>query len=128
MWSIKSLTVSSSDQTTIVLNWFNKQTEAVQNRFLVEMKFLTGLAGGAWVRPYVGQLHGQCEGLIEIVMTVQDAQYRPIGYFSGKQEFTFVFFAMEKNNEFDPPNTCELAQAAKQIAMTHKERVREITF
>jgi hypothetical protein len=128
MWTVKSLTLSAANQKTIVLDWFENQTEAVQNRFLVEMKFLIGLPGGSWVRPYVGLLHDKCEGLVEIVLTVKEEQYRPIGYFSGEKEFTFLFFAMEKDDEFDPLNTCELAQAAKQITMAHKERIREINF
>lgn len=128
MWTLKSLTLSGSTERTLVADWFDGQTEAVQNAFYIRMKFLIGLPGDGWNRPYVGQLHGKCRGLFEIVLKVDNVQYRPIGYFSGKEEFTFVFFATERDRKLDPPNTCELAQQAKNITLSNKERVREITL
>ena len=126
MWTLKSLTISYSDSRTVVGEWFNSQTDSVQNAFLVRMKFLVNLPGNAWDRPYVGQLHRKCKGLFEIVLEVENVQHRPIGYFSGKEEFTFLFFATERDGKLDPPNTCWLAQEAKTITLASKERVREI--
>lgn len=37
-------------------------------------------------------------------------QYRPIGFFSGKMEFTFLIFANEVGGKFVPPTACEIAQ------------------
>jgi len=128
MWTLKSLTVSEKDAETIVHKWFENQTDAVQTAFLARMKFLVGLPGNGWDRPYVGQLHGQCKGLFEIILEADNVQHRPIGYFSAKEEFTFLLFATEKDDEFRPKNTCKLAQLAKQIASTCEERVREINI
>jgi hypothetical protein len=128
MWTLKSLTVSGSDRRPIASVWFDGQTESVQNAFLARMRFLVALSGHGWDRPYVGQLHRECKGLFEIVLKVDNVQHRPIGYFSGKEEFTFLFFATERDHKLDPPGTCKLAQAAKDIAISHKERVCEITI
>jgi hypothetical protein len=128
MWILKSLTISDSNNKTIVADWFYSQDEEVQAAFETRMKFLVGLPGDGWNRPYVGQLRRGCKGLFEIILKVENVQHRPIGYFSDKEEFTFIFFATERDGEFDPPNTCELAQRAKIIATLNKGRVREITI
>jgi hypothetical protein len=125
MWTLKSVTISYSDSRTIVSDWLEDQTDEVQTAFLVRMKFLVGRPGNGWDRPWVGQLHGRCKGLFEIVLKVNKVRHRPIGYFSGKEEFTFLPFATERDNKLDPPNVCELAQKAKKIILLHKERVRE---
>ncbi len=86
-----------------------------------------------WDRPDVGQLrHGDCKGLFEIVLFADKVQHRPIGYFSGKKEFTFVAFAVEKGNKFEPPNICKTAKARIKLIEEEKEeekkRVREFTL
>ena len=114
---------------TIVAEWYAAQDDAVQAAFLGRMKFLRGLPGNGWDRPYVGQLRGKrCKGLFEIVIEVGNVQYRPIGYFSGEMEFTFVAFAEERDNKLIPESTCDTAKKNIEIIKQNKERVRGITF
>lgn len=127
-WKIKSVTLSETSNRTIVLDWFEAQDEDVQNAFLMRMKFLLTLPPSAWDRPYVGQLTRNCKGLFEIRLKVNKVQYRPIGYFSGAEEFTFLAFATERDRKFDPVNICETAFNRKALIEARKERAREITF
>ncbi len=82
-----------------------------------------------WDRPFVGQLRkGECKGLFEIVLKVNNVQHRPIGYYSAKMEFTFLAFATERDGKFDPPNVCGTAKKRIEIIREDKERVREFTI
>jgi hypothetical protein len=130
-WTLKALVDKRSEETpksTVVKQWFAGQYEHVQQAFLVRMKFLAGLPADGWDRPYVGQLrHGECKGLYEIVISVADVEHRPIGYFSGKQEFTIVAFATERDGNFDPKSVCATAKKLIQAIKEGKEHVRVFT-
>jgi hypothetical protein len=125
-WKLKSLTDANDD--IIVSEWLDSQTPEVQFAFETRMKFLVAQSGGGWDRPNVGQLHGKCKGLFEIRLKVNKVQYRPIGYFSGPQEFTFVAFATERDGKFDPPDICKTAQARRVLIELNKERSRAFTI
>jgi len=127
LWKLKSLTLPNSTR-TIVAEWFAAQDDAVQAAFLGRMKFLIGLPGDGWDRPYVGQLRRECKGLFEIVIEVGNVQYRPIGYFSGEMEFTFLAFATERDDRLVPASVCDTAKRNIEIIEQHKERAREITI
>jgi len=68
--------------------------------------------------------HGDCKALFEIVISVANAEHRPIGYFSGKQEFTIVAFAVERDGSFDPKSVCGAAKKLIQAIKEGKEHVR----
>lgn len=124
LWTLKSFT--NPDGKTIVAEWYEQQDDAVKAAFLTRMKFLRAQSEDGWDRPQVGQLrHGSCKGLYEIVLKVNKVQHRPLGYYSGKLEFTFVAFATERDGQFDPPNICDTAQERIAFIKIHKERVRE---
>jgi hypothetical protein len=126
MWKLKSFT-QADKKTPILEEWFENQTPSVQTAFLNRMKDLIKKPGNGWNRPDVGQLRHECSGLYEIVLKVDKVQYRPIGYYSGKEEFTFVAFALEKGGKFVPPNICKTA--FKRIELIKTEgRVCEITI
>ena len=127
-WKLKSVTVSGVVSTTIVSEWFEAQDDAVQMAFLTRMKFLIELPYDGWKRPYVGQLRRECKGLFEIRLPVNKVQHRPIGYFSGIREFTFLAFATERDNKLNPINICETAFNRKTMIESNRERVREITI
>ena len=112
----------------IVAEWYERQADAVKVAFLTSMKFLRAQPEDKWDRPQVGQLrHGSCKGLYEIVLKVNGVQHRPIGYYSGKMEFTIVAFATERDRRFNPPNICDTAQERVAFIKNHKERAREFT-
>lgn len=126
LWLLKSYT--RPDGKLLALEWYEEQSPAVQAAFITRMKFLQAQPEDGWDRPEVGQLrHGSCKGLFEIVLKVNKVQHRPIGYFSGKMEFTIVAFATERGGQFDPPNICDTAQERIAFIKNHKERVREFT-
>lgn len=81
-----------------------------------------------WQRPYIGKLRDKCKGLYEIRFEVGNVQHRPIGYFSGELEFTFLAFATERGSKFNPLHICETAQKRKQLIEQRKERAREFKF
>jgi hypothetical protein len=124
MWTLKSYT--SPNGKTIVSEWLDVQSEEVQEAFIARMKFLRGLPANGWNRPRVGQLRrGSCKGLFEIVISLPNVEHRPIGYFSGKMEFTIVAFATERDSKFDPITICDTAQSRIEIIRNNKERCRE---
>jgi hypothetical protein len=113
---------------TVLKIWFEGQTEDVQAAFLVIMKHLIPLRGNAWGRPYVGQLRRECKGLYEIVVSMPDIEHRPIGYFSGRMEFTFLAFATERDGKLVPNSVCETAHRFIRLIDEGKEHVRVVTF
>ena len=124
MWKLRSFVLPNGK--SLVSEWYAAQSEEVQEAFLARMKFLFGLSGNGWGRPYVGQLRwASCKGLFEIVISVNGVEHRPIGYFSGKMEFTFLGFATERDGKFDPLTVCDVAQKRKDIIHSNKERSRE---
>jgi hypothetical protein len=130
LWTVKGLVDRrSAKQETIVAQWYERQQEDVQIAFVTRMKFLRGLPEDGWDRPYVGQLRWkECKGLFEIVISVHEVEHRPIGYFSGKMEFTIVAFATERDGKFEPRSVCETAQRIVRQIAEGKEQARVITF
>jgi hypothetical protein len=131
MWKLRSFT--RPDGTPIVKKWLKGATSELKAAFYLRMNALIKLPADGWDRPDVGQLrHGACKGLFEIVLYANKIRHRPIGYFSGKQEFTFLAFAEERGNTFDPPNICETAQERKSLIenepIKEKKRVCDITL
>jgi len=125
-WKIKGFIVAEGNSKTIVADWYEAQSEDVKAAFYARMEFL--IQRDQWDRPYVGQLRAKCAGLFEIVLRVANVQHRPIGYFSGKREFTFLAFATERDGEFDPRDICKTAFNRKALIESKKERAREIRF
>ncbi len=132
LWTLKSLVDRRSEQNpkeTIVKQWFEGQYEDVQDAFLARMKFLRGLPDDGWDRPFVGQLRRkECKGLFEIVISAENVEHRPIGYFSGKKEFTIVAFATERDGQFDPKTICETAKRLIKGIEDGTENVREFVI
>lgn len=65
-------------------------------------------------RPAVGQLHGKCRGLYELVLFVDKIQFRPIGCYGPRPgEFTLLAGATEKGSQLFPENICATAQARR---------------
>lgn len=131
MW--KLLNFTDRDGNGIVKEWFSDQTVEMKATFLARMNALVKLPGDGWDRPDVGQLrHGDCKGLFEIVLFANDTQHRPLGYFSGKEEFTFLAFATEKGSKLLPKDICKTAKTRQKLVederVKEKKRVREFTL
>lgn len=131
MWKLRCFT--NQDGKPISEKWLKEATSELKAAFFLRMIALTKLPADGWDRPDVGQLrHGDCKGLFEIVLKANKIQHRPIGYFSGNQEFTFLAFAEERDNKFVPPNICSTAQARKALIENEpnkeKKRVCDINI
>jgi hypothetical protein len=64
--------------------------------------------------------------VLEMKFTVQNIQFRPLGYFGPhRHEFTFLVGAIEKNNRFVPLNAPELAIEHKNIVEANPARAIE---
>jgi hypothetical protein len=70
----------------------------------------------------VGQLHGDCNGLFELVLYVDKIQFRPIGCYgpAKRGEFTLLIGAIEKGGKFTEPNVCR--RAHERAARIHDKR------
>jgi hypothetical protein len=123
MWKLKSYTSQGGKK--LVREWYDEQDESVQIAFEIALKFLSQQPPEWWDRPRIGKLRKECKGLIEIIFEVGNVQHRPIGYYSGKLEFTIVAFATERGGKFDPVNVCETAKKRIAIIEADKERARE---
>lgn len=115
--------MTSKDE-LLVKEWHGNIDKFVWLEFKTALKFLDGQPPVNWVRPYIGTLSKECKGLIEIRFDVGSVEYRPIAYYSGKQEVTILFFATERDNKFDPPTACQIAQRRKDEIEKDKEKSR----
>ncbi|MBI3967131.1 MAG: type II toxin-antitoxin system RelE/ParE family toxin [Chloroflexi bacterium] len=63
-----------------------------------------------WEPQYVSALKGECKGLIELRITVNGVQYRPIGcYGPDRHEFTLLVGTVEKGSRLEPRDACAIA-------------------
>ncbi|MEO5859884.1 MAG: hypothetical protein ABIR33_13150 [Pyrinomonadaceae bacterium] len=130
MWKLKSFT--NQEGVPIINKWFKNATPQLKAAFLTRMNDLKKLPHNGWGRPDVGQLRRECSGLYEIILFANDTQHRPIGYFSGDGEFTFLAFAIERGNRFEPANICETAHQRRKLVedekQLEKKRVAQFTL
>ena len=63
-------------------------------------------------RPDVGFMRRECKGLLEIVLTVGNVEYRPLAYYgpdTRKRQVTILRGAIEKDGRLQPPTACATA-------------------
>jgi hypothetical protein len=125
-WTWKAYKTSKG--TSVVTEWRESVSATVWTEFRASVEFLDGQPPVNWTRPYIGKLRHDCKGLIEIRFDHGNVQYRPIGFYSGKQEFTILFFATEKGGKFVPLAACEIAQRRRNEIEKDKEKSREWWF
>ncbi|MBI3439007.1 MAG: type II toxin-antitoxin system RelE/ParE family toxin [Proteobacteria bacterium] len=99
--------------------------DALQAKLDTRLRFLRQQPRDRWVRPYFDTLDDDCSGLGEVRFEYKNVQYRPIGFSSGKLEFTFVFVAIEKGGKFVPKNTCKVAQERKTETEKDRNKARD---
>lgn len=130
LWKLKDFTTLSGRH--ITAEWCKDVDDIVWLGFALHMDYLCDQPRSNWVFPYVRQLSGGkkkkkkgCAGLYELRFDVGNVEYRPLGYFTGEWEFTILFFAEERGDEFVPPNACETAKKRQAVIDADKERARE---
>jgi hypothetical protein len=77
--------------------------------FRSRLRYLSQLEQNEWREPTIKTLHGECRGLSEIRFKGDGVEQRPLGFVSGRYEFTLLFWATEKNNRFVPKSACATA-------------------
>src|SRR4051812_26065468 len=105
LWTLKTYITSGEEK--LVKLWCQSVDDVVWMAFAFHMDYLCGQMADKWGRPWAEKLHGECAKLVEIIFEVDNVQYRPLGFFSGPMEFTFVYFATEVNDRFEPVTACE---------------------
>lgn len=109
IWTIRCYK-SESDRNQIK-EWYDEQSAAVQAAFDSALSYLENQERTAWVRPKCSALKGDaCKGLFEIRFKADKKQIRPLGYFGpSENEFTILFCAIEKGDQFVPKDACKTA-------------------
>lgn len=109
--------------------WHDSQLKAdkkVCAKFLSRLQTLANLTHEDWKMPMFRQLHGEADGISEIRFEVGNVQYRPLGYFSGKNEYTLLLPATEKGSQFIPRSAIETAQMRKIEVLTDRSKTHAL--
>lgn len=110
----------SERRESTVHSWYQGQTPKARAVFDTTLKYLRDRL--KWDMPYARVLEGECDGLIEIRFKAEKVQHRPLGFYGPLiLEFTIVFFATERDGEFNPPNSCATALGRKTIVYGNRE-------
>jgi hypothetical protein len=95
-------------------------------------EFIRGLQGvREWQFPDTRQLHGPCDGLVELRICCNKVEYRPLGFYASGYRFVLVFGALEKGrgrkakSNFDPPTACRTALERKKAILERRARICE---
>ena len=121
IWSIRCYL--SGDRRNQIKGWYDLQSASVQAHFDSAMSYLVSQPRTAWVRPKATRLSGNNNReLYEIRFKAGNKQIRPLGYFGPHQgEFTILFCALEKGNEFVPKDACEQAEKRRKKVDKNKD-------
>lgn len=73
-----------------------------------------------WVRPYYATLPN---GIGEIRFEYKNVQYRPLGFWGpNRNEFTFLFFALEISDRFEPETALGIAVVRRGLVVEKPAR------
>lgn len=118
VWTFRSYV--SADGEKEVESWYAAQSLKVQATFDRRIATLRQMEPNEWREPYVKQLDGECDGLVEIRFKTANVQHRPLGFYGpGRMEFTILFFAIEKGDQFKPKDACRIALRRKEYVLAN---------
>ena len=96
-----------------IQEWIKYLPTKAQASIEVRIRYLA--LGGNWCRPNAAKLQGY-DSIWEIIVLSENIQYRPLGCFGpGKNIFSILIGAIEKNNRFVPKNAPKIAEERKQL-------------
>jgi hypothetical protein len=73
----------------------------------------------------VGQLRHKCSGFFELILKVDKAQYRPMGYYGpGKREFTLLGMSIEKGGVLVDDSDCSKVKERHSLII-NRSHIRE---
>lgn len=112
-----------------ILAWIEDRTRVPSKAKAKIQRILLQLAGTPlWTRPLASNLDGY-PGIVEIRIRWMNTQHRLLGYRGpGEREFTLLFPALEKDDQFVPLNAPAIAVSRMSIVQSDRSRVREHRF
>jgi hypothetical protein len=125
LWTFRDFTDESGDN--VIAAWVGsirsgKKQAKVAARWDAMLEHLRNIENSDWPTGWFTELTGY-EGILEMKFTVQNIQWRPLGYFGPRRhEFTFLIGAMEKNNRFVPTDAPSTAANRRQIVELNPQR------
>jgi len=108
----------------------DKRQVPVKARAKIQRILLQLVGTALWTRPLASNLD-YYPGIVEIRIRWMNTQYRLLGYRGpAVREFTLLFPALEKDDEFVPPNAPVIAETRMAIvdSDTARERICEHVF
>ena len=109
-WTFRSYLTARGDH--VLQLWYDALGEQAQAKFDVRLRHLRQQPISGWTRPYFDKLAGKYADLGKLRFESGNVQYRPLGYFTGPHEFTFVFpEATERGSKWDPKTARDIAKA-----------------
>jgi len=112
----------------VIDEWYRAQPDKLKAKFDTRVRYLQQQPRQAWVRPYFDTLSGECADFGEIRFEWKNVQYRPIGFTSGKLEFTLVLVAEERGGKFIPRGVCETARKRRDEVIRDRRRAHDCAF
>jgi hypothetical protein len=97
-----------------LLEQYNAKSKQAQAKLRSRLSSILCLPIEDWYRCELAKpLRRDGAGLVEIRFLADRIQQRPLGFVSGSDEFTLLFWAEEKGWKWVPRNACDIAQKRK---------------
>ena len=125
LWTFRDFTDDSGNN--VIVEWINaihpnKKRIKVIARWDGMLEHLQNLENSDWPTGWFTELAGY-SGILEMKFTVQNIEWRPLGYFGPhRHEFTFLIGAIEKNNRFVPADAPSTAANRRHIVDAQPQR------
>jgi hypothetical protein len=98
----------------LIHDWIEGLPMKARVRLQVQIPILAGLP--LLRLPYTRMLEGECDGLFEIRIEVDNVQYRPLAYYGPeKREITILTGATEVGGQLQPPGICATALSRRDL-------------
>lgn len=118
-WSFRDFVSERGEN--IILSWLHGLPAQAQE----DINTMVGLleVTERLVRPDVGWLRRECDGLLELRVKSGPVQYRPIGcQLLGERIVILLAGATERDRRLEPLNVCETAFRRMDLVLTNLER------
>lgn len=115
----------AADGSSDIVDAYKRGGAALQARFLSRLREIAQLPHEEW-RDRCKMLSGECSGLSEIRFKANGVQQRPLGYRSGINQYTILFWAEERGAKWVPRDACARAIERKTSVRDGKCRTDEL--
>lgn len=120
IWSFRYYV--EDDGTSDVRAAYDAGSVKLQAKFEEVVDALALLSIQEWGRPYYRDLRRDGKGIGELRFKADNVQQRPLGFRSDTSEFTLVFWATEKEDNFVPAKAVKIALARKAEIISGKAK------